>query len=427
MSAGQHRCSSADRAWNMSHGPWTNVAALASPDSVPMATQTGALGEHGGWGELFSIDKGDPAAADEPPERDPLVKSDAGIVLSAGAGHCHLIELADALDDERCCAMLRAGSQTQHRSCHQAGRAGIDVQDDARQVSSRREPETIEMLTFITAVRHPLNSSSYERVSRLLDATLRSVCRQTDDQFRVVVVHNEMPAVTIEDSRIHFVRVTFPAPSPQKTAEIDYNTGIIDKGAKLAIGLAAARVDHPNHVMFIDCDDLVHCEVAAFANARAGHPGWYSPSGYVHTTGTRSVQAMSTGFHRKCGSSAIIRTDLIPVPSDLPQTATKAEVIEAVGFQHLYRLIGTHGKWEEHLTPLGVKVEPLPFPAAVWLIGTGENASGNLVSNRDRVPITEAVTEAFGLEAPSRFTAARRNIEISARRVTRKLRLLISA
>lgn len=44
------------------------------------------------------------------------------------------------------------------------------------------------MFIFITAVRHPKTSASYERVESLLNRTLSSVCNQTDGEFRVIVV-----------------------------------------------------------------------------------------------------------------------------------------------------------------------------------------------------------------------------------------------
>lgn len=96
-------------------------------------------------------------------------------------------------------------------------------------------------------------------------------------------------------------------------------------------------------------------------------------------------------------------------------------MIAAVGMDTLYRLIGTHGKWEEELAPIGLTVEPLPFPVAVWLIGTGENASGNLVSGRDRKPITVEVTDGFGLERTGIVSVVRTNAELAARRGLRKL------
>ena len=48
------------------------------------------------------------------------------------------------------------------------------------------------MITFITSIRHPNNSIFYERVWDLLEATLYSVCSQTNGDFRVIVVCNEI-------------------------------------------------------------------------------------------------------------------------------------------------------------------------------------------------------------------------------------------
>jgi hypothetical protein len=71
------------------------------------------------------------------------------------------------------------------------------------------------VLVFVTAVKHPENSASYEDVWRLLNNTLYSVCSQNDTDFRVVVVcdkklplfHNEGLINTYTD----FVEVDFPS------------------------------------------------------------------------------------------------------------------------------------------------------------------------------------------------------------------------
>ena len=93
------------------------------------------------------------------------------------------------------------------------------------------------MLGFVTTVRHPLNSTSYDRVERLLEATLRSVCRQSDPDFCVVVVHNQLPKVELADNRVHFVQVGFPAPSEERTSRIDFSAHLRDKGTKYAVGI----------------------------------------------------------------------------------------------------------------------------------------------------------------------------------------------
>ncbi|MDC3402549.1 hypothetical protein OAX95_01285, partial [bacterium] len=87
----------------------------------------------------------------------------------------------------------------------------------------------------------------------------------------------------------------------------------------------------------------------------------------------------------------------------------------------LIRLLGNHGRWAERLAEAGYVMEPLPFPGAVWMIGTGENVSGNLLSGRDRSPITPAITSEFCLPKPSAGTAFLANLRLKRSQLLAKL------
>jgi hypothetical protein len=288
--------------------------------------------------------------------------------------------------------------------------------DNAR---APRNEQTV--LTFVTTIRHPDNCSSYDRVSRLLDLSLRSVCRQTDRDFRVVVVYNVMPRVEIDDTRISYVPVQFPAPSKDHTPRIDFNLFRRDKGTKCVIGSAAALQMGADHVMFFDADDLVHHRLAEHANASPGHPGWYSPQGWIHTVGSRDVQFVPTGFDHKNGSTSVIRADLLGVPNELPLDMGQEDVLDLLTPWYVERMFGDHGKWSDFLGKQGHHMEPLPFPIAIWEIGTGENLSGNLVSGRERQPIDGALTEAFGLPIPSQWSHVWSATRTTAQRLGRRL------
>lgn len=277
------------------------------------------------------------------------------------------------------------------------------------------------MLVFITAVRHPQNSKSFSRVGRLLDRTLHSVCRQSDDRFSVVVVHNSLPNLTVRDPRISYLRVGFPPPSSERTAEIDFIAGVRDKGTKLSVGLAAARDMGAEHVMFIDCDDLLSCNIADWANQHPGHPGWFSPDGYIHTVGSRQIQPVSGDFHHLNGSSSIVRTDLTGLASGVSPTSTQEEVVAAMGQTYVDRVIGIHGRWADLLAEDGHQMEALPFRSTIWEIGTGENASGNLVSARTKVTIAPGITHEFGLRRPPLALSQLRDVAMLGRRVARRV------
>jgi hypothetical protein len=258
----------------------------------------------------------------------------------------------------------------------------------------------------------------------LLEATLQSVCRQTDDDYRVVVVHNESPPITPMDSRISLVSVDFPAPSEQRTAEIDFDKFKRDKGTKCIVGVVAARDLGANHVMFIDADDLMHRGLAEFANADTTHPGWYSPMGLIHTQGSRYVHDVPKDFEKKNGSTGIVRVDLTGVPPKLSIKTPQLDIIRSMSGPYVDLLFGAHGAWGEYLGESGRRIEPLPFPAAIWEIGTGENLSGNLTSARDRRLIDAGVTRDFGLALPSRLEHHRTTALLTGRRLKRRIKAM---
>jgi len=73
------------------------------------------------------------------------------------------------------------------------------------------------MLVFVTCVKHPDNSHSYEKVWQLLNNTLYSFCSQQDTDFRVIVVCDKKLPLThhqaLIDEYTDFIKVDFPAHS----------------------------------------------------------------------------------------------------------------------------------------------------------------------------------------------------------------------
>jgi hypothetical protein len=277
------------------------------------------------------------------------------------------------------------------------------------------------MLAFITTIRHPDNAFSFERIEALLSQSLRSVCRQTDESFCVVIVTNCDLALSFAHPSLHFVTVDFPPPGVGRGRHLDYHALTLDKGTKTVVGIIRAAELGADHVMFVDSDDYMHRDLAKYANSHGGHPGWFSSAGYIYTSGLRYVHPIETDFHNKNGSTSILRTDIIAAPDQLKVSSTQTEITDAMGSAYVSSIIGQHGKWVDLLLPRGYVMESLPFPAAIWNVGTGENHTGNLVSGRRRRPIDKALGEEFGLPLPSLSTAFRTSVAVVARRAQRRL------
>lgn len=246
--------------------------------------------------------------------------------------------------------------------------------------------------------------------------------RQTHGEFRVLIVLNESPIGELpSDPRIEFVRVDYAPPRLPVGRPLIASDMYADKGAKLAVGAAVATRSGADYIMFVDSDDYISRRLAALVADTTGEPGWYSDTGYFHVRHARTVTPVAQDFHQRNGSTHILRTDLVGVPADLDLAAPRDDVIERVGAKRVRSLMGDH-KWivsffAEQATPL----LPLPFPAAIWEIGTGENFSQILTAAGVREPVAGRVADEFGLPLPSRRAALGGQVMSLKSRVTTRL------
>ena len=249
------------------------------------------------------------------------------------------------------------------------------------------------MLAFITSVRHPRNSGDYARVEALLAETLRSVFRQTAP-YSVWVVGNRRPDGLPRD--VHWVQVDFDAPSALDGPRTGVAAVLRDKGSKLATGLLAARESSPDHVMFLDADDLVSRHLAALSHGNPDAPGWRIEHGYRWAADRGAIRRQAE-FHRHCGSGCVVRPDLYDLPPDLRAGASQAELMARLG-DRLERWFGSHLYLTDDLEAAGHPLAAAPFPGALYRVSTGENHSGISLGGLGR-PVSRGLAEEFGIPA----------------------------
>lgn len=254
------------------------------------------------------------------------------------------------------------------------------------------------MIIFLTTVRNPQNSVDYQRVEDLLARTIRSVCNQTNRDFRFIVVCNQVPQFSVP-VEVDFVKVDFPPPSGSKGSEMNISDSRRDKGTKAFIGLLHARQYKPSHVMFIDADDLISNRIAEYVNIHPQGNGWYLQEGYLYGDGGILIRKTNQ-FHMKCGSAHIIKWDLLNVPADASLQMSQAEVLDQVDKVFLKKVLSTHRETVNYFGELGLPTKPLPFPGAIWILDTGENRSGKSLMSIG-YPASKHVQHEFNLEIPA--------------------------
>jgi len=277
------------------------------------------------------------------------------------------------------------------------------------------------VLAFVTSLPHPANCASYPARSALLADTLGSILGQQDRDIHVVVVANEPPACLLpDDSRLEVVLVRYPpsASTPGKPSLVGIET---DKGAKLGIGTSVATARGSDHVMWVDSDDYIHRDIAGTVAASPQVPGWYFDAGFYHIRGERRVTRVVHEFHQRNGSSHVLRTDVVAIPADLDPGMSRDDVLDAIGRNKATQIMGRHRPIVEFFENQGIALEPFPFPAAIWEIGTGENCTGVFAASGRKEPIAGRIAEEFGIAVPSRVSAAQAVLSVFGARVSRHL------
>lgn len=217
------------------------------------------------------------------------------------------------------------------------------------------------MLVFVIPLKSKKNAKDWKLTCKLLERTLRSICRQTDPNFRVIVVCHEKSDVQFNHPRIQYLEVKFPVPS--KAQEKEY-----DKGRKIISGLMYARQLSPDYVMIADADDCFSCNLADFVNQNPKFiKGWLLTKGYVYEEGSPFIYYYKNSyFHTWCGSCNIIRYDLLPIPEKCEPEDFSDELI-------FYYSGHNHAKVSEQMASEGNPFQELPFAGVIYMIGHGDN------------------------------------------------------
>lgn len=211
------------------------------------------------------------------------------------------------------------------------------------------------MLTFIVPVKSKLLTSDWLACSKLFERTLKSICNQINDNFKVIVVCHELPQVIFTSDKIEYVQVPFDPPTLvaddwNKNRELKEG----DKANKILIGFERAKKYKPDYIMVVDADDCISNAIVSFvAQQENNMPGWYIDKGYYYKEGANYLFLNKKTFNNLCGSCIIIRTDLFL------QLITQDPCLYY--FHELKEL------------PNGIALEPLPFAGALYSMGNGEN------------------------------------------------------
>jgi len=226
------------------------------------------------------------------------------------------------------------------------------------------------MLTFVIPVRHHATASHWGAIRARMEVTLRSLRAQDGGEWNAVIIANHGADLPGDLTHCDVVRVGFPPNIRDAGADQEAVWQAIrrDKGNRILAGLMHARAAGMlrGHVMVVDYDDMVSRRLARFVAAHPRANGWYVNAGYMFS-GRRLLFSYPRAFFELCGTSHIVRADLLNLPAD----------DEGVSAAYVARTLGSHKFIKRDLEAQGTPLAPLPFPGAIYRMGHGDTASGS--------------------------------------------------
>lgn len=222
------------------------------------------------------------------------------------------------------------------------------------------------LVTFIIPVRHPQNAPDWAVLCARLEQTLASVANQSLPDWACIVVANEGVTLPSLPKGVTVAWVDFPPNElydlTQYPREMVYDAVRLDKGRRVLAGMMAAL--QSNFFMVVDDDDLLSNAIVAHVARNPEVHGWFIEQGYLWDDGGHWLLRIEQ-FDRLCGTSLIVRSDLY----GLPPSAGAAEV------DWIKTMLGSHILIKPILAARGTPLEPLPFPGAVYRVGSSSSHS----------------------------------------------------
>jgi glycosyltransferase involved in cell wall biosynthesis len=216
-------------------------------------------------------------------------------------------------------------------------------------------------LVFIIPIRHQDSSDNWDVLLDNLEQTVNSICAQTYHDWKCIVVANKGARLPIFPDKFEVCWVDFPPNKlyVQGDSRVDeFRDAVrLDKGKRLFAGIKSAG--DASYLMFVDDDDFIHRDLARFVCENTGGYGWFLDKGLVWEDGSNLLMIYDSGFYKFCGTSHIVRSDLLRLLDD----ETKLDV------NYIKRMLGSHVYLKDELDKSRTPLVPLPFRGAIYRIG----------------------------------------------------------
>lgn len=239
------------------------------------------------------------------------------------------------------------------------------------------------MIGFVMPIKPKLVSKDWDYDTKLFERSIKSICAQTDQNFKVVIVYNDLPKINFIHPNIFYVHYPFQTVLADEIEDLDfyvpkyyakqYAEKMMDKSKKIFYGCKTAFEKGCSYIMSIDSDDLISNKIAEYVNSRIDSKvaGWRILKGFIYQEDSLML-IKKYDIQNMNGSTHIIRKDLITIPDFSTNLFFNYNLFEA----HAY----TYGRIKDfHNELLG----DIDFFGVVYIVHKNNYSNiGNIMKSR---------------------------------------------
>ncbi|MBY0001875.1 hypothetical protein H7S55_16990 [Priestia aryabhattai] len=221
-------------------------------------------------------------------------------------------------------------------------------------------------IAFGISLKSKKVSRNWNKVQKNLSNTLKSIFRNTDQHFRVVIAgHNKPTIKELRDKRVKWLPVKFSSPTSPK----GFTQDKMRKRRK--IGEYLYKVGFSGYFMAVDADDWIHHRFVEYIRSQPFSNAFILEKGLITNIGRKEI--WETGdFYKKCGTNALFYFS----KKDFPNPKKKKGNIFAT------LTLKAHPKSPDRLKKLNKDYKMITLPFVIWVLSHGDNNS-MLKGNKD--------------------------------------------
>ncbi|WP_175638989.1 hypothetical protein [Metabacillus schmidteae] len=217
-------------------------------------------------------------------------------------------------------------------------------------------------IAFAISLKSKRSSKNWDRVQENLSKTLRSIFRNTDQNYRIIVAGHKKPIINeLNHEKVTWLRVRFSPPKSPKGFSRD------KMHKRKVIGNYLRKVGFSGYFMPIDADDWIHYRFIEYIRNCPLSDAFIINKGFMFNLFNENIWMRKQSFYKGCGTSQILYFNNNELPKSALWNATVDKNFEVVLKSHVFI--------KEFLKKRNKMYTLVEFPLITWVLAHGDNNS----------------------------------------------------